>query len=131
MKKMLFIVLVFVSLSGFRGQGIEASSMFRDLLLPPRVTSINPSNEFVVEEGNMTTFGINYVSEPSANVIIKKGTEILKPSSTCSMSMTGDEVIIYLKDVKPVDEGIYTITLDNDIGQTTARLILKVKKRII
>ena len=95
------------------------------------MTGVNPSYEILVEEGNMITFGINYESKPSANVIIRKGTELLKPSSTCSIAMTGDEVIIYLKNVKEEDEGMYSITLDNDIGSTMVRFTIKVKKRTI
>ncbi len=136
MKKILLMVLIFVSLAGFKNHELETSgaivsSMPLDLLLPPKVTGVNPSYEILVEEGNMITFGINYESKPSANVIIRKGTELLKPSSTCSIAMTGDEVIIYLKNVKEEDEGMYSITLDNDIGSTMVRFTIKVKKRTI
>lgn len=40
-------------------------------------------------------------------------------------------MIIYLKNVKEEDEGMYSITLDNDIGSTMVRFTIKVKKRTI
>lgn len=136
MKKMLLLILVFVVFTGFNGLDVKnagSENMELDLIakqpLPPRVVNVYPSHEISVDEGQMLMFGVDYESTSSPDILVRRGTEILRVSDSCSMTMSGSEVRILLKRLSVEDSGEYSITLDNGIGATMTRFRIRVIER--
>ncbi|WP_294140572.1 hypothetical protein [uncultured Sanguibacteroides sp.] len=123
-KKLLVVLMLFVSFTGFKNNDVKESEnrdvtegVLRGTGVQPVITQKIPKSLNVKGfEGQIVSFYIEYTSQPEATCEVYKDGKLYQPSE--GIDIQKNKVTVTLKEAKTKDSGRYKIVLRNTIGTT-------------
>lgn len=130
-KKLLFVLMLFVSLTGFKNREEVTSNslnvskeLYAVLSQAPVITRTIPRDgEVKCFEGQIMTFAIEFVADASTEFVILKDGEQF---GSGNISKNQDTMECTIKNVKIAHSGEYKIVLWNKVGTAEAKFNVKI-----
>lgn len=134
-RKFLFVLMLFVALTGFKNKEVETSGDFgvTKILLPsemglPKITDVAPENGDVIGyEGQIVAFSLAYTANPGANYKVYRmngneafligGSDVLKSQN---------RVTVRIENVTQASNGNYKIVVTNSIGSVEQNFTVRI-----
>lgn len=137
MKKMLLLILAFVSLTGFYSEEVKAPSVgnvAKEVDIPlqaPRMSGYSHSGKITREVGQNVVLSVHYTAYPVPTCEVYKNNKLIVDSSISIRHTVGigaGKVSVEIESAELEDSAKYTIVLTNPQGSASVTYVVEIIK---